>query len=391
MKFNIHNSATEWCCMVLAILMCLSGCASHDNETREISKDTPKENNIVYQDPIIDVDVLHCENKVTSVKKRKDLNVKQENEYVQHNNNLVNGGEIFPYQGGYLFRVEKLPYDGGNSMFVYDDGKGTVAECQELPGNGVLLEYILDDYIYYYDSGKNSLFREKDGQVESVIEFQHYGGALRYYAEDGIYFIDIDEEEEKSYIGKSGYDGTDSHKLYKLNVAVDQVFKYQDDLWFVYHKFDAEKQRVGRISLTDNKVCAYKEIVLKGSSTSGSRIFFNNGYLYYISAGLNRLNIQEDALEQVYGDDLQGLNFTKDSIWFYTEKNLYKMNKDGSEKIMKLTGDAEGFCGIRVDQGKIYLQTYAGGLYNKFYQLHETGNIVRQWDSDEINRKLENK
>lgn len=72
-------------------------------------------------------------------------------------------------------------------------------------------------------------------------------------------------------------------------------------------------------------------------------------------------------------------------------KNLYKMNKDGSEKIMKLTGDAEGFCGIRVDQGKIYLQTYAGGLYNKFYQLHETGNIVRQWDSDEINRKLENK
>lgn len=71
MKFNIHNSATEWCCMVLAILMCLSGCASHDNETREISKDTPKENNIVYQDPIIDVDVLHCENKVTSVKKEK--------------------------------------------------------------------------------------------------------------------------------------------------------------------------------------------------------------------------------------------------------------------------------------------------------------------------------
>lgn len=147
-------------------------------------------------------------------------------------------------------------------MFVYDDGKGSVTECQELPGNGVLLEYILDDYIYYYDSGY-SLFREKDGQVESVIEFQHYGGALRYYIEDGIYYIDIDEDEEKSYIGKSEYDGTDSHKLYKLNVAVDQV--------------------------------------------------------------------------------------------------------------------------------KIYLQTYAGGLYNKFYQMDETGDIVRQWDSDEINRKLENK
>lgn len=71
-------------------------------------------------------------------------------------------------------------------------------------------------------------------------------------------------------------------------------------------------------------------------------------------------------------------------------KKLYKMNRDGVEKIMKLKGDMEGFCGIRVEQDKIHIQTYAGGLYNKFYHMDEAGDIVRQWDSDEINRKLEN-
>lgn len=35
------------------------------------------------------------------------------------------------------------------------------------------------------------------------------------------------------------------------------------------------------------------------------------------------------------------------------------MNKDSVEKIMKLKGDMEGFCGIRVEQDKIHIQTYA--------------------------------
>lgn len=50
-------------------------------------------------------------------------------------------------------------------------------------------------------------------------------------------------------------------------------------------------------------------------------ISFNNGYLYYNSAGLNRLNIQEDVLEQVYKDNVQMLSFTEDSI-LYVERQL---------------------------------------------------------------------
>lgn len=58
-------------------------------------------------------------------------------------------------------------------MFVYDDGRGKVTEYSELPGNGVILEYTSDDYIYYYDSEKNSIIRKKDGKSERVIEFKY--------------------------------------------------------------------------------------------------------------------------------------------------------------------------------------------------------------------------
>ena len=98
---------------------------------------------------------------------------------------------------------------------------------------------------------------------------------------------------------------------------------------------------------------------------------------------MNRLNIREDTLEQIYEDDVQAINFTENSIWFCTEKNLYKMNKDGVKKIMKLKGDTEGFCGIREDKDKIYIETYAGDLYHEFYQMDEAGKIVKHWDSEE--------
>lgn len=372
---------TNFLIILVALCVC-AGCGKAENETT--GKDISGENETALHDSVIKVDVLHSADKVTVTagKERKDLNIIQENEYIRNNNNLVSSGNIIPYQDGYYYYVEIKPNDGDNFMLVYDDGKGKVTECTKLSENGVGLEYISDDYVYYYDSYKDSLFREKDGQSERVIEFKYFGGTPRYYAEDGIYYTDINEDKEESYIGKLGYDGTDNGELYKLNVAVEQVFKYQDDLWFVYYKFGGEKNRVGRIHLPDNKVFVYEEITPQGSGPAGNRISFNNGYLYYNSSGLNRLNIQENTLEQVYEDDVQAINFTEDSIWFFTEKNLYKRNKDGVKKIMNVKGETEGFCGIWVDDGKIYIDTYAGGLYNEYYQMDEAGKIVKHWDSE---------
>lgn len=380
MRFKLHYSAAHWL-IIIAMLMCLLGCDKKDNEI--ISKDIPEVNETVLQDLVIEVDVLHSENKTVERKKREDIDVTQENEYVQHNNNLGNGVSVFPYQTGYFYRIQKMPCDGPNPIYVYDDGRGKVTECPELPGNSVTLEYTSDDYIYYSDWEKNSLFREKNGESESVIEFKYFGGYSRCYAEDGIYYTDIDEDKEVSYIGRVGYGGTDNRELYKLDVEVEQVFKYQDDLWFVYSKFGGGKDRVGRIHLPDNKVSVYKEITPKGNINFLS---FNNGYLYYNSAGLNRLNIQEDVLEQVYEDNAQAINFTEDSIWFCTEKNLYKMSRDGVKEIMKLKEDGEGFNGILVDNHKIYIEIYAGSLYNEYYQMDETGKIAKRWDNYEINK-----
>lgn len=384
MRVKQYNSAAKWL-IIIAMLISLSGCGRSDNEiiSKDI-KDIPELNETVLQDSVIDVDVLHSENKTVERKKCEDIDVIQEDEYVQHNNNLGNGVSVFPYQTGYFYSIDKMQGDGPNPAYVYDDGRGKVTEYSELFGDRVSLEYTSDDYIYYSDWEKNSLFREKNGESESVIEFKYFGGYFRCYAEDGIYYTDIDEDKEVSYIGKVGYDGTDNRELYKLDVEVEQVFKYQDDLWFVYSKFGGGRDRVGRIHLPDNKVSVYKEITPKKNL---NLLSFNNGYLYYNSAGLNRLNIQEDVLEQVYEDNAQ-INFTEDSIWFCTEKNLYKMSRDGVKEIMKLKGNTEGFNGILVDNDKIYIEIYGGSLYTGFYQMDEAGKIVKHWDSDEINKAL---
>ncbi len=51
--------------------------------------------------------------------------------------------------------------------------------------------------------------------------------------------------------------------------------------------------------------------------------------------------------------------------------------------ILNLAGkktEWEGFSGIRMDNGKIYIETYTGGLYKEFYQMDEAGKILKHWD-----------
>lgn len=286
--------------VVVIVSIYLSGCGRYNNEV--MNRNPSGETNITFNDLMVNVDVLHAENKLAVKKQRKDLDIIQEQEYVQQKNNtMLHGGDIFPYQGGCFFCVDKEFSEGGNSMYVYDDGQGTVTEFSELSRNGVMLEYASDDSIYYYDSRKNSLIRESKGKSERVIDFE-CEKIDECYTEEGIYYAEMDEEEEKTYIGRVDYDGTDGHKIYELNVAVSQIYKYQDDLWFVYYKFDGTKNRLGRIHLLDHKVYVYKEI---NPNDSTPYISFNNGYLYYNSSGLCRLNIQEDTVEQVYKDNAE--------------------------------------------------------------------------------------
>lgn len=368
--------------VIMSVSIYLSGCGRDNNE---VMKRNLSGESTTFNDLTVNVDVLHAENKSVAKKQRKDLDIIQEQEYVQQKNNrMLHGGDIFPYQGGCFFCVDKEFSEGGNSMYVYDDGQGTVTEFSELSRSGVALEYASDDSIYYYDSEENSLIRESKGQSERVIDFE-CEKIDDCYTEEGIYYAEMDEEKEKTYIGRVDYDGTDGHKIYELNVAVSQIYKYQDDLWFVYYKFDGTKNRLGRIHLPDHKVYVYKEI---NPDDSTPFISFNNGYLYYNSSGLCRLNIQEDTVEQVYKDNAEFINFTKDSLWFSAGKKLYKMDKDGVKEIMKLKGDTDGFCNILADKDKIYIETYSGGLYNDFYLMDETGKVLKHWDTAEINREV---
>lgn len=69
---------------------------------------------------------------------------------------------------------------------------------------------------------------------------------------------------------------------------------------------------------------------------------FNNGYVYFNASGFNRLNTEEDSVEQIYEKRVDAVNFAGDSILFCRNRSLYKMNADGLKRIQKLPGKTDG-------------------------------------------------
>lgn len=307
-----------------------------------------------------------------SSEKISEINLDESDEYVQINNNIINGNFIFPYKKGYLYGCEKVGKNKTNMVFFYDNGKGKITE-QRMPEQ---LFYICDNAIYYYESG--SLKRNTNGKIETIIKFQYSEWNCLFLANHYIYYTDINEENAKTYIYRVDYQGNQKKKLYEFDTNIDQIYLYKNELWFVFHEFNnIEKSGLGRLNCSSNNVVIYEGIVPEGTSEAANKISIVNGYVYFNSSGFKRLNIQNNSVEELFHDNVEGVNFLENCILFYKDKTLYRRDSKGVKKIRKLKGKTEGFEGIRVENNKIFLQSYEGAFYKKISEINKQGEVIR--------------
>lgn len=113
----------------------------------------------------------------------------------------------------------------------------------------------------------------------------------------------------------------------------------------------------------------------------GYLLSIQNGYVYFNASGLKRLNIQDNTVEQVYPKNVEFINFAEDSILFARNGVLYRMNQDGTTKILELGKDyAEtgGIGGIHVEDQKIYFMSYEGAFYSYIDQIDLSGKTKKK-------------
>lgn len=304
-------------------------------------------------------------------KKRKEIHGEEDDEFVRINNNIINGNFIVPYQEGYLYGIE-TGGDGSVTTFFYDDGQGNLSRQQGLPD----VLYVLGDSIYYREEG--GLKRKTGGTIENIITYEYSDWNSLFLAENGIYYTEVNEEQNKTYVYRVDYAGDQKELLYELDVYAEQIYFYRNELWFIFHDFDdTDTSFLGRLNVEDHSVTIYKNIHPKGTSDAGNQISLNNGYVYFNSSGFKRLNIQDNSVEQIFHDDVEGVNFIDNYILFYKDNSLYKMNSEGRERIKKLKGKTAGFNGIRVEDNKMYMESYAGAFYCKISQIDLKGKVVK--------------
>lgn len=305
-----------------------------------------------------------------SSEKISEINLDESDKYVQINNNIINGNFIFPYKKGYLYGYEK---DGTNIAIFYDNGEGEISEQKRMPEQ---LLYVCDNVIYYNEAG--SLKRNINGKVQTIINFQYSEWNCLFLSKNYIYYTDINEEDAKSYIYRIDYQGNQKKKLYEFDINIDQIYLYKNELWFVFHEFEnIEKSGLGRLNCLSNAVVIYKDIAPEGTSEAANKISIMNGYVYFNSLGFKRLNIQKNSVEEIFHDNMEGVNFTDNCILFYKDKILYRRDSKGVKKIMKLKGKTKGFEGIRVENDRIYIQLYEGAFYKKIIQINKQGEVIR--------------
>ena len=110
-------------------------------------------------------------------------------------------------------------------------------------------------------------------------------------------------------------------------------------------------------------------------------VSIQNGYVYFNASGLKRLNIQDNTVEQVYPKNVECINFAEDSILFARNRALYRMNQDGTSKILELGkdyGETGGIGGIHVEDQKVYFMSYEGAFYDYIDQIDLSGKILQK-------------
>ncbi len=309
----------------------------------------------------------------------KSVLIKEDSTVTQMNNNIIYGNFIMPYQNGYFYSVDSGQGDGPDDLLVYEDAKGNVSQQKEC----LNILFVRDDDIYYRTM--DGLKRQRNEDVEDIITFQSSACLESYYvSENYIYYSVVDEEQEKTYIGKVDYDGKQKQILCELDIWIEQIYLYRGKIWFQYCEFsDTDKMGLGQLELDGFVIEIYDNI------QTDLKFTVNDGYIYFNSSGLKRLNVDDNHVETIFEKNVDGFNFIGDSILFYSDKNLYKINSKGLKKLKKLRGKTAGYSGIRVDNKKVYIGTYAGSFYTGFYEMDETGKTVKHWDSEETSKKLE--
>lgn len=313
-----------------------------------------------------------------------DIVLSGEEEYVQVNNNIINGNFIHPYQGGYFYAVEKGDKDGPNDVMVYDDGQGQISDRSDLPG----ILHISGDTFYLWS--EDGLKRQTGDESKTIIPEKDWFLETVCLAEDGIYYAENDEENRLTYLGTVDYEGKTDQQLYALDVKVSQIYYYQDALWFVFQEFDDEDDEnlLGKLNLADQEISIYHLNGKRIGNFEGDIIAIQNGYVYFNASGLKRLNIQDNTVEQVYPKNMECINFAEDSILFSrsarnarNNSELYRMNQDGVTKILELGKDyteTGGIGGIRVEDQKVYLMSYEGAFYSYIDQIDLSGKIKKK-------------
>lgn len=306
-------------------------------------------------------------------KKTSKIDLNESDEYVQINNNIINGNFIFPYNNGYLYSCEKGGGDGPDMIFVYDNGQGKIVEQENIPEQ---ILYVCDNAIYYNEDA--CIKRDVNGKIEAIVKFQFPEENCLYWAKNYIYYTDTNEDVGKTYVYRVDYYGKQKKKLYEFDTGIDQIYLYKNELWFIFHEFnDIEKSGLGKVNCSSNDVVIYKDIVPEGSSNAGNKISIKNDYVYFNSSGFKRLNIQNNSVEELFHDSVEGMNFVDNCILFYKDNILYGKDSNGVKKLKKLKGKTDGFGGIRVDDNKIFIQSFGGAFYQKICQINNQGKVIK--------------
>lgn len=353
-------------------------------EERRITEFKVKPDNVLRQEPIYDpaniktLRIDQAEQKTRKKGKAETLNVKADAPCVQSNNNRMNGSFVLPYEDGYFYDAEEGE-EHTDSTVVYQDGEGnTTAQEEEM---GLTCDLYEDHgFVYFYDDDKKELRRRKDGKTETIIEFFYTSEYEKpvFFAEDAIYYTDITDHAE-TYVCKVDYEGGEKQELYKIDVWIEQIYKYGNDLWFLYRDpLDGidDRKCLGKIDLTDESMTVY-EGVHPDNPNREERLVFNNGYVYFNEKGLKRIRIGEECIEQVTEKNADAVNFVDESLLFYRDKTLYRMDSDSVKPIKTLKGSTDGFYGIRVEDSDIYIGTYSGGLYSAISQIDKDGKTLK--------------
>ncbi|MCH5267414.1 MAG: hypothetical protein J1E62_03630 [Lachnospiraceae bacterium] len=387
--------------LAFAFMMCVgsTGCGVQSGEKQTeskadsvmISEDSTVKSN-ASKEPL-SINVKDSANKISVTETElSEIAASEEDDYVRINNNLAEYFFLHSYKDGYFYAVQKPEIDGPDEVFFYRDSQGQLSECEDFPdGMDYYILYSFDDSIYYYD--ESYVKRWQNGKETDIIECNVGFTRDVTLTEDYIYYLDVDEDEDASYIGRADYEGEESRQLYALDVCVEDICFYQDAIWFTYSDFgnDDDIWKLGKLDLSSHAVDVYDNLQLADSGGLYGRISINNGFVYFNSPDFQRLNIKDNTVETISKDEVDGLNFVDDSILFFKGKKIYRANNDEIKKIMTVK-HCDGIGGINVLDGKIYIKTYAGSMHDEIYQIDLEGNTVDkvyegEW-ADELKKKI---